>query len=165
MVAFAHTSVGIIIGTLAYQNLGAGNPVTGLLITGFAGLISHYLFDFIPHGHFFRGDVSYRKFIIWVMLFDLLLPFLFFAGASYYLGKSPLEILYLLFGVGGSQLPDVLAGLRNFKMIPRPAVLTAEFNFHMSTHWHGQGKKALLFTLRDFWQVSLFVIALYLLIK
>ena len=53
MIAIGHTSVGVIVGTAAYQLL----PDTislpwQVIITGTAGIASHYLMDLMPHGHY-----------------------------------------------------------------------------------------------------------------
>lgn len=165
MVAFGHTAIGTIIGVASYQTLGKGDIALGLIATGFLGVLSHYLMDLLPHGHFFRDPEKYEKLIIWVILFDLALPVLFLLGSAHFLGKSGTEILYILFGIGGAQLPDVLDGLRRIQLLPEFKILRVENNFHMSTHWHGKEEKALLFSFYDIWQVSVFVLAVLVLIN
>ena len=164
MVAFAHTAAGTIIGLVLPQNFTSDNTAAGLITTGFMGLISHYLTDFIPHGHFFNKPKDFSKKNIWVIIFDLLLPFLFIIGSALYLNKSDTQIWYLLFGIGGAQLPDVLEGLKKIKLLPKTSILTAENKFHMSTHWHGLEEKALLFSIYDVWQIALYILAVYLLL-
>lgn len=163
MVAFGHTAVGTLVGVVSYKILGQGDIALGLIITGFIGWVSHYLTDLIPHGHFFREGFEQK--IIWVIIFDLLIPVLFILGLAHYFAKSYIEILYLLFGIGGAQLPDVLSGLRNIRVLPKINILNKEYNFHMSTHWHGQEENALLFTIKDIWQVLLFILAVLVLVS
>lgn len=162
MVAFGHTAVGTLVGVVSYKTLGGGDIALGLIIAGFAGWDSHYLADLIPHGHFFRE--GFEKKIIWVIIFDLLMPITFLLGLAHYFGKSYVEILYLVFGIGGSQLPDVLSGLRNIGLLPKINFLNQEYNLHMSTHWHGQKENALLFNYRDVWQILTFILAVLLII-
>ena len=162
MVAFGHTAVGTIVGVAAFQVLGRGDIALGLVATGIFGIISHYLADLIPHGHFFTDPKKYDKLIIWVILFDLLLPFLFILGFAHLLGKGGSEMLYILFGIGGAQLPDVLDGLRRIKLLPEIGFFKIENDFHLSTHWHGKEEKALIFGVADVWQMLVFVGAVYL---
>ena len=165
MVAFGHTGVGVLVGVAAYHAFGKGDIALGLIATGFLGVISHYLADLIPHGHFFRTQEKYDKLIIWVILFDLLLPILFLLSTAHYMQKNPIEILYILFGIGGSQLPDVIGGLSELKLLPENKLLKLEHKFHMSTHWHGQNEKALLFSLYDIWQITVFILAVLAIIN
>ncbi len=160
MVAFGHTAVGTLVGVAAYHVFGKGDIALGLIAAGFLGVVSHYLADLIPHGHFFRPPQKFEKLIIWVILFDLLLPILFLLATAHYLQKNPTEILYILFGIGGAQLPDVLGGLKQLKLLPEIKILAAENKFHMSTHWHGQNEKALLFSFYDIWQIAVFILAI-----
>lgn len=164
MVAFGHTAVGAIVGVISYKTFGQGDIALGLISTGFAGWISHYLADLMPHGHFFREE-GFEKKIIWVIIFDLLLPILLLLGFAHYFNNSYIKILYIVFGIGGAQLPDVLGGLRKLELLPKIYILNREYNFHMSTHWHGTKDKTLLWSLKDIWQVLTFILAILLLIN
>ncbi len=164
MVAFGHTAVGTLVGIAAYQVFGQGDIALGLIATGFLGILSHYLMDFVPHGHFFRGSKNYEKLIIWVIILDLALPVIFLLGMAHLLGKSGTEILYILFGMGGSQLPDIIDGLRWINLLPEYRLLKIESDFHQSTHWHGKEEKALLFSYPDSWQIAVFGLALWAII-
>ena len=53
MIAFGHTAVGAAIGYYSFTYFGSGQPVEALLVAGTVGVISHYITDIIPHGHFF----------------------------------------------------------------------------------------------------------------
>lgn len=164
MVAFGHTAVGTLVGVASYRIFGQGDIALGLIATGFLGVLSHYLMDLVPHGHFFRDSKKYEKLIIWVILFDLALPVLFLLGLAHLSGKSSIEILYILFGMGGAQLPDILDGLKRINLLPEFKILKIESDFHQSTHWHGKEEKALLFSFYDIWQVLVFVLAVLVLI-
>lgn len=161
MIAFGHTAVGSMVGLASYHYLGETNTAVGLLMTGSFGVISHYIADFIPHGHFVKlQDIP--KYVLHIIVFDLLLSLLIFIGFA--LSRTGLELLtwYILFGIGGSQLPDVIDCLIDIKKLPKKGLLKLEFNFHQSTHWHGTGNKALMWGISDLWQVSVVIISLIL---
>ena len=164
MVAFGHTAVGALVGVYSYQYLDNGNPIEGLLITGTIGVISHYIFDAIPHGHFFR-EKEYQKKVGYVIVFDLFLSVLIYLVTAFTFSQANyLYVLYILFGIGGSQLPDILDGLIYTKRLPKAGLFKWEFDFHTGTHWHGKHEKTLLWSIWDTWQVFVFFIGLYILL-
>ncbi len=166
MVAFGHTAVGTLVGIASYQAFGKGDIALGLIASGFLGILSHYLMDLIPHGHFFRGTENYKKMIIvWVIIFDLVIPAVFLLSLSHLFGKNITQILYILFAIGGAQLPDVLGGLKRIDLLPNLKIFKVENVFHMGTHWHGAEEKALLWGFRDIWQVLAFVLAVLFLFR
>ncbi len=165
MVAFGHTAIGAIVGYYAFQQLGDGNPATGLIITGTAGLLSHYIMDTVPHGHFFKGG-EYKQKILPVILFDLGLSILLYLTTAFYFsGGNILFTLIILFGIGGSQLPDILDGLIYIGKIKNKGLIELENRFHISTHWHGKHNNVLLWSIWDIWQVGFFFLGLYLLLN
>lgn len=163
MIAFGHSAVGVIVGVTTYEFLGQDGLASGLIITGSIGIISHYLADFIPHGHFFKPN-EYKKNILPVIIFDLLLPIILLLGIIY--GRYGLseKLLYIMFGIGASQLPDVIDGLVYIKILKAKGLIKIENNFHQALHWHGKGSKALLLGLRDTWQLLIILFALFLVI-
>lgn len=164
MVAFGHTAVGTIIGVAAYQLIGQGDVAVGLIAAGGAGVLSHYLMDFMPHGHFFR-EKDYKKYINWVIAFDLSLPVILLLLLAHYLGRNPLEILYILFGIGGAQLPDILTGLRKLDLLPNYQFFKTEDEFHQKTHWHKKFYTSSPFNITDFWQLLMLVLAVLVIFK
>jgi len=164
MVAFGHTAIGVIIGVTSYHFLGSGDLATGLITTGAVGVTSHYLADLMPHGHFFR-HLKYKSSILWVIIFDVFLSVALFLGFSHFLGKNIEQILYIFFGIGGSQLPDVLDGLIYMDLLPKKSLLKMENRFHQWTHWHGKNEHALLWSYTDIWQILTVVLALLILLK
>lgn len=164
MVAFGHTAVGGIIGVVAFSYIHPySDPVVGLLQTGAIGVISHYIMDFVPHGHFFR-EHEYKKNVFYVIVFDLFLSVLLYTGLSLYLSEyNLLFTLYVLFGIGGSQLPDIIDGLMYVGILPKKGLLQVEHDLHVATHWHGKREKALLWGWADLWQVSVFLIGVLVL--
>jgi len=164
MVAFGHTSVGAIVGYIAFQQLGTDNPIQGLLITGTVGVISHYIMDCVPHGHFFRHG-EYKSKVLPVIIFDLALSVIIYLAVAYYFSnQNILFTFYILFGIGGSQLPDILDGLIYIGVLKSKGILKVENNIHIATHWHGKKNKVLLWSLWDIWQIGFFLFGLYLLV-
>ncbi len=164
MVAFGHTAIGVLVGVASYKAFSSGDIALGLILTGTIGVASHYLMDTVPHGHFFTDLKKYEKLILRVILFDLALPVLFILGLMHFSGRSGTEILYVLFGIGGSQLPDIIEGLKTIRLLPDSKLFRLENKFHNNTHWHGKGENALLWGLRDIWQIAVFVLAILVVI-
>lgn len=159
MVAFGHTAIGVVVGVTAYHFLGQGDIANGLLITGASGIVSHYLMDSLPHGHFFVTG-KYKTHIIPVIIFDLLLSLILFVGLAYLKYGYSDKLLYIVFAIVGSHLPDVIDGLIYTKFLKAKGILKLENKFHESMHWHGQGPKTLLLGRKDIWQILIIVGAL-----
>lgn len=160
MVATGHTAVGVIVGVTAYHFFSQGDLATGLVLTGAAGVAFHYLSDFIPHGHFFMPK-DFKKYIVPVIILDVILPAILFLGGVYLKNGLGEKFLYVMFGIGGSQIPDVLDGLIYTAKLKRGNLLKTENNFHQGLHWHGRGLKTLLLGFRDVWQILIILVALY----
>lgn len=161
MVAIGHTGVGVIVGITAFEFLGNNNLASGLIITGAAGIISHYLMDFIPHGHFF-GPGKFKKYILPVIIFDVFLPIALILGGIYLKNGFSEKLLYIMFGIGGSQLPDIVDGLIYSGKIKTNSLLRIENSFHEAMHWHGRDTHTLLIGLRDVWQLVVILAAVFL---
>lgn len=162
MVAFGHTAVGTLVGLGVFHYFGSTDPVNGLVIAGTAGVISHYIADFVPHGHLLRHD-EFKSKVYLEIIFNLFLSIALVLGIIIWKEGLDLKFWYVFFGIVGSQLPDVLDGLIYIDVLPKKGLLKIENNFHASTHWHGAFKNALLwnFKRRDIWQVAVGVITLY----
>ena len=164
MVSFGHTAAGTITGVLVYQYLGSGNLATGLIGAGSVGLVTHYLGDLMPHGHFFKNS-EFKNKILLALIFDVIIPVIFILVTAFYVHVPYSGILYIIFGIGGAQLPDILASLVKLEFIKKNTILSAEMKFHSSLHWHGKGEKSLMFSFGDIWQILLFTLAVLVLIK
>lgn len=158
MIASGHTAIGVIVGLTAYKLLGQGNLASGLIITGSVGMISHYLMDFIPHGHFTISK-NYKKSILPIIIFDLLLPIIFFLGVIYLNNGFSEKLLYTLFAIGGSQLPDVIAGLIEIRIIKSRGLVKIEEDLHGVSHWKGKNSQVLLLGWLDIWQVLVILLS------
>lgn len=163
MVALGHTAVGVIVGFTAYQFLGHGDLATGLAITGAAGIVSHYITDFIPHGHFVKPK-KLKPVLPLVIVFDLFLPIFLILLWMFSKDGLSVKLFYVLSGIIGSQLPDVLDGLIFINVFKRKGLIKTEYDFHQGLHWHGRDAKTLLLGFYDIWQVLMILIALFLVI-
>ena len=130
MVSFGHTAIGVVIGISAEKYFVQGNLITGLITTGGIGVLSHYIADFIPHGHFAMPK-GFKKGILKIIIFDLFLSIALFLGIIYLKTGISSTFLYVLFGIGGSQLPDVLGGLVAIKAIKAKGLLKVENAIHI----------------------------------
>lgn len=169
MVAFGHTAVGALVGLGVYHYLGTSQPEIGLVVSGACGITSHYLADALPHGHFF-SEKQFKKKIIWVIIFDFLLSVIVFAGTTLLLNGLEWKFWYVLFAIGGAQLPDVLDGWYYLGVIPHKGIFKIENSFHRSMHWHGIFEKGVLvdgqpLKISDIWQVATVLIALLVLVS
>ncbi len=160
MIAFGHTAVGAIVGASTYYYFGDQEPIIGLSVALGAGLASHYIFDLIPHGHFFKSD--YKKNIAPVIIFDLFFSVALFLFTQLYFHGFNIGLLYILFGIGASQAPDILDGLIYIGRIPNKGIIKTENNFHLWTHWHGRGKNVRLLGLSDIWQLVIVLLGLFI---
>ena len=120
-----HGTVGAIIG------LQTGNPLLAFLF----GLISHYIFDMIPHGdekmiadHQNVSPQEIKK-IAQIGSIDGL-TMLFLLGGLLYSGRLPLD-LAVLFGVAGGILPDFLNA---FYQLLKFKWLKFHYDFHLWLH-------------------------------
>lgn len=157
--AFGHTGVGTLVGLYGYHAFQGQSPAVGLAATAAAGVVSHYLTDFIPHGHFIKFK-DFRKKIGLEIVFNLFASIALIQFLVFYQDRFGLEFWYVLFGIGGAQLPDVLDGLIYINVLPKKGLLKAENALHTLTHWHGAHEKGLPWGSRDLWQIAVFLLAL-----
>lgn len=162
MIASGHNGIGTTIGLIVAQN--SQDPVKGIFLGFFLGLIFHYLTDFIPHGHYLTHK-SFGKLPL-SLFADLFGSFLIFYGIVLFKFGFSSTSLIILAAIGGSQLPDVSEGLLYFKKIPKTLLIKWENDMHQKFfHWHGHHEKALPWNFRrDVWQIGTILIALLILL-
>lgn len=163
MIAFGHSAVGSIIGIISYQSFQDLGTTTGLAGAVSAGVVSHYLADAIPHGHFFNLH-EYKSKIVYALIFDLFLSFALYPIASYLLNGNLERALYITAAMIGAHLPDILDGFINIGFLPKKSLFKLEYNFHQLVHWHGRGENVLLIGIYDIWQLALIILALALIL-
>lgn len=164
MVAFGHTAVGVITGLGIYQLTQNSNQPIGLAISFSAGVVTHYITDFIPHGHFFKYK-DFKKKVIYAIIFDFALSMLLFGGLSYLVFGLSAPFWFIAFAIIGAQLPDILDGSIHAGLISAKGLLKWEYDFHMSTHWHGKLYKGLTMAKKDIWQACTVILAVIILSK
>lgn len=158
MVSFGHTAVGVIVGVTAYNFLGQTNVAEGLILTGTCAFISHYIMDTLPHGHFINIK-NYKIGLLPIIIFDLSFSIILFLTAAYFKNGFGDRFFYIMFGIGGSQLPDVIDGLIYKKILKAKGLLKMEYDLHSLTHWHGDGIKTLPLGMGDIWQALVVTLA------
>lgn len=159
MIAFGHTAIGASVGVITYLNY-SDKPVEGLIIAATAGIVCHYIADFIPHGHFVRKLTQVN--LPFILIFDVALSVLLFLYLPYKYHADLSQVLFILFAIGGSLLPDALDGLVATKILKKEGILKVEQHFHQTVHWHGAGIHGLLLGLYDIWQIGVILISLYI---
>lgn len=160
MIAFGHTAVGASVGLATFYVMGDANPPLTLVTAGTAGLLSHYMTDLLPHGHFFIIDKNYKRNIVLTILFDFLLGVALFLYLGNIQAGLSLKVLSIFFGIGGAQLPDILDNLIRIKVLPNKGLFRWENKMHYETHWHGKDDDALLLSFWDLWQALIIIYAL-----
>lgn len=163
MIAWGHSATGAIIGAVAY-NFFADKPILGLVIAGSAGLVSHYLLDLVPHGHFVP-DKRLKENLWKIVLFDFLLSAFIFLFAVLESSGFGLNFLFVFFGIIGAVVPDCFNGIHLFGIIKRVGLFKLERKFHEGTHWFGIGEKLPMLSWIDLWQVATVFICLYLIVR
>jgi len=159
MIAFGHTAVGTLVGIGTYQLLGGSTPVLATGVAFGVAIASHYITDLVPHGHLIHFK-DYKKKVKYVIVLDLALSVLLFSWLAYSKHGLGWETIYILAGIAGAQLPDVLDGLIYTGYIPERGIVKIEAKFHQETHWHGKFENALMWGRRDIWQITTVLIAL-----
>ncbi len=139
MIGIGHASIGAVIG-LAVAVMAPGLPLElKLSLVASLALFSHYMADWIPHGHY---HVRYKPlsarnitlFVLDVFVFEAMLMALTLLRFGF--GQT-----FWLVGLGISMalLPDVFEALVRFAIIPDSAFTRAHTYFHFKRlHWHSQ---------------------------
>jgi hypothetical protein len=150
------TGVGLIV--ISQTN----DPLIGAGVAFILGLLSHYFFDFWPHGHLVnRRDFSKRPPLLYLDIVGGGL--LFFLPIIFKFGLSPTSLI-ILTAIFGAQLPDVSEGLIYEKIISKTGFVKFENDLHQSTHWHGRYHDALVWNIRrDIWQIVTILLGLFFL--
>lgn len=163
MISIGHTAAGYIVGTTVVSI--TNDPVFGLTAGVLAGLASHYFLDFLPHGHFGK-EAEYTKISTTTMFIylDVFGGGFLFAYLTYLKFGLSINALIVLLSIFAAILPDIVSAVDKvfFGLKLRQSFLKSEHRFHTSTHWHGLGKKTLLLSFLDIWQVALIIFAIFI---
>lgn len=160
MIAVGHTSLGVLIGIGASQAFGS-SQLAAVTIAFVAGLASHYIADFIPHGHYNFVASKINKKSLLKLCLDLAVPIAVF---SLLLSHDSKLLTIVLFSVLGAQLPDITEGLQDIKLIRPNNFLKKHRHLHyMVFHSKGQNllpKNGKVLSAYDLWQAGVVCIAI-----
>ncbi len=170
MVAAGHTSIGVLVAITVHSVV----PQTSLwqqgIIVFVLAVLSHYIVDFIPHGHYsmsFTSPTWPQRLTVLLDLIGFALIVGLIALGQYGFGS---ELLLIIVGVFGAQLTDIW----DWVIVERgwvrlKGLVLKHRKFHKLIHWHDvvdhYGKrKARPIGWWDAWQVLAAGLALVLLL-
>lgn len=168
MIGFGHTSTGVLIGIGAIQFLPEKiSTPTQIFIVFLLGVISHYITDFIPHGHYAIDPEKLTKKSLALFTLDTLGVAMFFLLIALYKYGLTSSFWLIAFAITGAQLPDVWQGINKLTRIKQNTITSFESYLHSKiAHWHnppntpipGGGRP---WSQADIWQISIFMFALW----
>ena len=172
MIASGHSSTGVIVGVGAVALAQNGASLAWLLpVTLAVGVASHYFCDFIPHGHYHMSFGGATRKQLSIFLLDLTGVVILFGGIALHKFGFGADLWLIAAGVLGAQIPDMYEALVDLKMLPKNRFSEAHRHWHWDIlHWHSHRGPRLTKDTRalgwiDLWQVAVFGIALWLLIR
>jgi hypothetical protein len=167
MIAAGHTSVGVLVGVGTLTLFPALPYPYHLTLVLAVGLISHYLFDLVPHGHYnFDGqNPTFRSKVFFFI--DFFIPIGLFSVLAFLTYGFSWPLLVVWAGITGAQAPDILFGLRASRLVSE-TFWTREQAFHQWTHWHNPtdlrkatNEGGLKLSIYDIWQMIVFLMAIW----
>lgn len=163
MVILGHASVGAISGIAVHQAFHQQAPFMWVLLIALViGVLSHYVTDWIPHGHFhinlgYPSTIANAAILVDFIGSVLLMLVLTWLAAGFAMVWSVVAVT-----VFGAVLPDVVEVLQNHKILPRWRWLKAHTRFHIKyLHWHNANGRPLPWRWIDVWQVAVAAIAVF----
>lgn len=167
MIGFGHTSTGILIGVGATRVLpeNTSSPIQ-ILIVILLGIVSHYLADFIPHGHYVIDPKKPSRKSLIIFALDTFGTAVILLGIALYKYGLALNFWLIFFAILGAQLPDIWQGIKALVTIKNNAFVRFETHMHNNiAHWHNPphspipgGGRPWAWT--DAWQICILLIAL-----
>lgn len=158
MIATGHIAVGFGIGVVVAQRI--KSPVIGGIVGFSAGVISHYITDFIPHGHIVVYENLSKPASFPLIFLDVFVGGLVFLIATCFKFRLSLTSLVVLITMAGSLLVDVVDALLYYTgNIPPPSTFLGwQYHFHKDIlHWHGGRENSLPIGWYDIWQLAIIV--------
>lgn len=173
MIALGHSAGGALVGLMGVSLVESGLAPVGVVLpmTLLAGIGSHYIGDWIPHGHYRFDLLGNRRSSLIKLALDLVLPIgllLGLAGQKYGFGA---EWWLVATGILGALLPDMVEILIDLKVLPNSALAREHRTFHyQKVHWHNDpakydlpnGGRPLMWI--DVYQLGLLALVIYLLV-
>lgn len=170
MIAVGHSSVGVLVGVAVLSVARPATPVWILVALALIlAVISHYVCDFVPHGHYYIDNKKLTARSIGTLFVDFIGGVvLLLALATRKYGVGP-ELLVVAAGMLGALAPDMFESSIKLKLIPKTAMVKREMAFHGAMHWHDEptsplphGARPIRWT--DLWQLAMLAAAIYVLI-
>lgn len=184
MIASGHNSVAAILatGAMYYTNYHASSEYDPALwfTLVILGLISHYLADAIPHGHYKKPESALKTYVtkpkaerthiplstFFIGLVDMLVSLLIFVVLFWLLfGAGSLIILFFAFI--GAQLPDLVMLIHDSGIAPNNPLVKLEQSLHAGpVHWHdSESDLPRPWGITDIWQIGVFILAIILCVQ
>lgn len=173
MIALGHTGSAALVGVAAIDTLAELSLPLGAVwpVIVLSGVATHYIGDFLPHGHYRFNLKTNRKESLLKLGPDLVLPILLvliLCADKFGIGWEWAVMLLLLVGV---HLPDVFENLVNLKVLPLTEAAKEHRRFHYDRlHWHNDPSKSKLpngaraLAPVDIYQFALLAFGIYLLV-
>lgn len=173
MIALGHTGSGALVGLAAVSTLAevpAPLPLA-LLIVLLSGIATHYIGDWLPHGHYRFNSQKLNKSEVIKLSVDLLLPVLLILILAINEFEVGWEFTVILAALAGVHLPDIFENLIDLKILPNTAGAKEHRKFHYDIlHWHNDRAKSNLphgarpLKWVDIYQLAFLVAPVYLLV-
>lgn len=171
MIGFGHTSVGVLVAIVVERAIPTV-PLWSQALTVFVvSLVSHYIMDVVPHGHYTydpKHPFSKQALILWFDLVGFAGLILLLVWWQYGWGS---QLLLVAVGIVGAQLTDVWDWVVVANgWVPLEGIVLKHRRLHQWTHWHdnvdSNGKRTgRWLTWWDLWQVVVALLAITLLMS
>ena len=169
MIAVGHTSVGVVTALLINQAVPATTTFwLRLCLVALVAFVSHYVTDFIPHGHYSAKIDPRRWWTNWPLMIDLVSAAAIFVGIGFLRFGLDQQLILMIVGIAAAQLTDVWDWyIVSRGWVPLRGAVLKHRKFHELIHWHSttdaHGKRhGLPLSPIDIWQVLAAATALYL---
>lgn len=164
MVSFGHSSGGVIIAIAVARSLPQLGVGTQLALIIILAVLSHYLLDYIPHGHYkFEFPRASRNSWALLLIDGVGGALLVLSAITWRYGTGQMLLLAAT-GLAAANLPDVFTAAVKMGFIPQWLWVKAHQKLHLGTiHWHSpHPSHPLPWGARDIWQVGLACVCLVL---
>jgi hypothetical protein len=173
MIALGHTGAGALVGLLGLSIHQADIlPLWALfMMTLVAAIGSHYVGDWLPHGHYPFNLKQDRQGSIIRLGLDLGIGFGLLIIAAWSAYGFGVELSLILLGAIGANVPDIFENLVNLKLLPNGQRTREHRAWHAKRlHWHNDPNSPLpggarVLTWVDLYQSAFIVAALWWILR
>lgn len=167
MIILGHASIGTVAGIAIHQSLAPQLPLIAIMAIAFVvGLVSHYLTDAIPHGHY-HINLRYPSAAATRTLYIESIGSIVLMLLLVWLNVGVVPLWWVITAcITGAVLPDFVEAMQNYKIIPRTRWLRAHTRFHTKfLHWHNVADRPRPWNITDIWQVATAVVAIMFIVN